>query len=208
MCYDDILHVADLKTRPSRNARLRREQGIEADALTQVTEYFHPRAQEIVATLPTPWGRRCEDSPRIMRILTRLFDKGRQIRTDRISGYALLWLLAGLRPLRRKLLRHTQETKHLNKLTSLARETASPDYDLACEILRCQRLIKGYSDTHARGHSKFERVIGAIDMLRGRKDAADWLRRLREAALNEEGLEALDGALRTVASFTADGKTS
>ena len=75
------------------------------------------------------------------------------------------------------------------------------DYQLAVELLRCRRLIKGYSDTHARGQNKFDRVCGAATLLVGRKDAADWIRRLREAALEDEAGEALDGALRTVNSF-------
>jgi indolepyruvate ferredoxin oxidoreductase beta subunit len=61
--------------------------------------------------------------------------------------------------------------------------------------------VKGYSDTHARGLSKFDRVTGAVPLLRGRPDAADWLRRLREAALKDEEGRALDDALRTVRSF-------
>ncbi len=71
----------------------------------------------------------------------------------------------------------------------------------ASRSLRCRRLIKGYTDTHARGLSKYDRVVGALAMLRGRDDAADWLRRLREAALQDEKGEALDGALRTIESF-------
>ena len=35
----------------------------------------------------------------------------------------------------------------------------------------------------------------------GRPDAADWTRRLRQAALLDEKGEALDGALKTVRSF-------
>ena len=38
-------------------------------------------------------------------------------------------------------------------------------------------------------------------MLKGRADAADWLRRLREAALRDEKGEALEGGLKTIASF-------
>ena len=80
-------------------------------------------------------------------------------------------------------------------------EAAESDYALAVEITRCRRLIKGYSDTHARGMSKYDRVLSALPMLDGREDAADWLRRLREAALQDEKGETLDGALKTVASF-------
>jgi indolepyruvate ferredoxin oxidoreductase, beta subunit len=62
-------------------------------------------------------------------------------------------------------------------------------------------LIKGYSDTHARGQSKFDRVLAAARRLRGRPDAAQWVRRLRQAALSEEEDTALAGALATIDTF-------
>ena len=60
--------------------------------------------------------------------------------------------------------------------------------------------IKGYSDTHARGESKFDRVMGAVPVL-GRSDGADWMRRLRDAALLDENGIALDDALKTIATL-------
>ena len=36
------------------------------------------------------------------------------------------------------------------------------NYDLAVEVIACRRLVKGYSDTHARGQSKFDRVLAAL----------------------------------------------
>ena len=41
-------------------------------------------------------------------------------------------------------------------------------------------------------------------MLAGRDDAAEWLERLREAALQDEKGEALDGAIKTVESFAVN----
>ena len=70
------------------------------------------------------------------------------------------------------------------------------------EVLdRCRRLVKGYSDTNARGLSKFDRVTQATLSIAHRDDAADWCRRLREAALKDEEGKALDGAIRTIQSF-------
>jgi indolepyruvate ferredoxin oxidoreductase beta subunit len=40
-----------------------------------------------------------------------------------------------------------------------------------------------------------------IALVAGRQDAADWARRLREAALQDEEGSALDGALATIRSF-------
>ena len=103
------------------------------------------------------------------------------------------------------MLRHRVETAHLERWLALAVETAQHDRALAVEIMACRRLIKGYSDTHARGEAKFDKVLAALPMLAGRVDAADWLRRLREAALRDEKGEALEGALKTVASFGDKG---
>ena len=68
-------------------------------------------------------------------------------------------------------------------------------------MLRCRRLIKGYSDTHARGLTKFDSVMNGAQMVKGRKDAPDWVARLREAALQDPEGKALSGALETIRSF-------
>ncbi|WP_299030629.1 indolepyruvate oxidoreductase subunit beta family protein [uncultured Sulfitobacter sp.] len=202
MCYDDILRVADLKTRASRHNRLRGEQEIPEGGIVHVTEYFHPRAQEVCGTMPATIGAWIEARPRAFALLDRIVNKGRRIRTDGLTGFGLLWLVSTLKPHRRKFLRHRYETAHLERLLSAATHAAPADVALAIEILTCQRLIKGYSDTHIRGHSKFDKVIGALGILTGRADAADWIKRLRQAALADEKGEALEGALATVRSFT------
>ena len=78
-------------------------------------------------------------------------------------------------------------------------------YDLAVEILNSRRLVKGYSDTHARGTSKFERVVSAVPMLAVRTDGAEWMRRLISSALKDEAGSDLDGALRTVRGLESNG---
>jgi indolepyruvate ferredoxin oxidoreductase beta subunit len=72
---------------------------------------------------------------------------------------------------------------------------------LALEILKCRRVVKGYSDTHTCGRGKFDKVTGAVTLLAERDDAAEWVRRLREAALADADGTMLDGALRTVATL-------
>jgi indolepyruvate ferredoxin oxidoreductase, beta subunit len=114
----------------------------------------------------------------------------------------MLHVLGGLKGWRRKSLRHATETAHLDAWLATALAYLPANYDLAVEVIRCRRLIKGYSDTHARGLSKFDRVLSAIATVRDRPDAADWARRLREAALQDEEGKALDGAIATIKSFT------
>lgn len=201
MCYDDVIRVADLKTRATRSERIRDEVGDGPDAVISITEYFHPRAEEVCATLPRGLGAYIESSPRLYGAMERLFNRGRRIRTDRTSGFTVLYALGGLRRWRRKSLRHSRENEHRQRWLDAAYTQLGDDYDLAVEIIRCRRLIKGYSDTFARGMTKFGRVLGAVDLLKGRKDAAEWLRRLRDVALKDEKGEELDGAIATIESF-------
>ena len=201
MCYDDMIRVADLKTRSTRDRRVRKEVDVEKGSVLQVTEYFHPRIEEFCGTLPVGLGHYIESRPKLAAFLDRRVNRGRHIRTDSFTGFAMLWFIGGLRRWRRRLLRHKVEMEHLERWYELALSHAHENYAFGTEILNCRRLIKGYSDTHARAQSKFDRVLSALPMLKGRADAADWLRRLREAALKDEKGDMLDGALKTVATL-------
>jgi indolepyruvate ferredoxin oxidoreductase beta subunit len=201
MAYDDIIRVADLKTRGRRFDRIRKEMRVKDANLLQLTEFFHPRAEEIVGLFPAKLGARVEADPKWMARLDRWFNKGRRLRSDSLRAFLTLHLIGGLRGWRLRTLRHTQEQSHLARWLDLALGHVATNYDLAVELIRCRRLIKGYSDTHARGQSKFDRVVAATVAVAARPDAADWCRRLREAALQDEEGKALDGAIETIRSF-------
>jgi indolepyruvate ferredoxin oxidoreductase beta subunit len=106
-----------------------------------------------------------------------------------------------LKSRRRGNLRHTQELAHLERWLAVANGYLGQNYDLAVEVIKCRRLVKGYSDTHARGMSKFDKVLDGIALIAARDDAPDWACRLREAALKDEDGKALDGAIATIRSF-------
>ena len=57
MAYDDVIRVADLKTRAARHARIATEMGMDGDKVLRLTEFFHPRAEEIIGMLPARLGR-------------------------------------------------------------------------------------------------------------------------------------------------------
>jgi indolepyruvate ferredoxin oxidoreductase beta subunit len=201
MAYDDVMRVADLKTRASRFARVRAEAAARPEQLVYTTEFVHPRMEEVAGALPRSFGLWLESKPRLWKLLDRLVSRGRRVRTGRISSFLALYIVASLQRFRRGTLRHSREVAHRDAWLELARATAKSDYALAVEILEARRLVKGYSETHARGQSKFERVLAAARQLHGRPDAAQWVQRLRQAALMEEGDKALDGALATIATF-------
>ena len=208
MAYDDVFRVADLKTRGSRFARVRGEIAPARGAQMKLTEFMHPRAEEIVGMMPARLGRRLSASARAMRLIDRLFNKGRRLRTDRLLPFAQLYILGGLRRFRRGTLRHAIEMRHLEDWLAQALTYRRIDYALGVETLRNRRLVKGYSDTHARGLSKFDRVMDGVALLAGRDDAAHWCKLLREAALADEKGDQLEGALKTVRSFAGQAGTA
>jgi len=201
MAYDDIIRVADLKTRRERFERISAEMGAE-NSPVKLTEFFHPRAEEIAGMLPADLGAKFEQQPRWMARLDRWFSGSRRIRTHRLGSFLTLYLVGGLRGYRRRTLRHRHEQDHLIHWLAVCRQAAVTDYDLAVELLRSRRLVKGYSDTHARSLSKFDKVLQGAALVQGRQDAAKWVARLREAALQDEQGDALDGAIQTLKSFS------
>ena len=201
MAYDDVFRVAELKTRGSRFERLRAEIGVAPDQLVYTTEFMHPRLDEVLGSLPARIGKMFEQRPALVRRLDKFVNRGRRLNTSKLGGFLVLYVLAGLKRFRRATLRHAIELEHRNKWLALVKASAEVDYELAVEVLATRRLVKGYSDTHSRGQSKFERVMSAVKRLSGRPDAADWVRRLREAALRDEDGIALSGVLKTIDSF-------
>jgi indolepyruvate ferredoxin oxidoreductase beta subunit len=196
--YDDVIRVADLKIRAARVARVNAEVGAKPNEIVYSTEYLHPRAEEVCGAMPRGLGLFIEARPSLFHALDRLVNRGRRIDVGRIGGFLQLYLVASLRSRRRGNLRHERETAHREAWLAKACDTLPGNYDLAVEVLRCRRLVKGYSDTHARGSSKFDRVMAMADRLVARDDGAAWLERLRRAALMDEAGIALDGVVKTV----------
>jgi indolepyruvate ferredoxin oxidoreductase beta subunit len=164
---------------------------------------MHPRMEEVAGTMPAGIGRWLENSPRVFKALDRVVNKGRRVKTGTIRWFLMLYAVAALRRMRRRTLRHAVEIDHIAGWLATAEKTLATNYDLAVEVIACRRLVKGYSDTHARGRSKFDRVLAALPMLVDRADGADWLKRLKQAALMDEDGKALDGAVKTVATLDA-----
>jgi indolepyruvate ferredoxin oxidoreductase beta subunit len=201
MAYDDVIRVADLKTRDSRFARVREEVQARDDQIVYSTEFMHPRMEEVCGTLPAGLGLWIEARPRLVASLRRLVDRGRRVRTGTVGWFLMLYVLAGWRRHRRGTLRHRREQAHLKTWLEQARSTARRDIALGVELLEARRLVKGYSDTHDAGEGKFSRLMAMARRLEGRADAADWMRRMRQAALADAEGRALDDTIRTIESF-------
>ena len=118
-----------------------------------------------------------------------------------VSWFLMLYALAGWRRFRRGTLRHRREMAHLQAWLDQALAAARRDGALGVELLEARRLVKGYSDTHDAGEGRFSRLMAMARRLEGRADAADWMRRLRQAALADAEGRALDDTIKTIESF-------
>jgi indolepyruvate ferredoxin oxidoreductase beta subunit len=112
-----------------------------------------------------------------------------RIKSHTVSGFLRLWLLARLRPWRRRSLRFQQEQALIERWLDNIRRAAVGDYQLALEIVECANLNKGYGETFERGRHNFLQIMNrVIEPATGRdreEGKADRLRQLREAALND-----------------------
>jgi indolepyruvate ferredoxin oxidoreductase beta subunit len=201
MTYDDVIRVADLKTRSDRRARIENELELSPNQVLQTTEFMHPRMEEVMGILPVGFGRWLGARPRLLGWLDRRVNKGRRVRTYSLPWFFALYVVGGLRGMRRRSLRHAIETAHRDQWLKAATEAVRTNYQLGVEVLQCRRLVKGYSDTLSRGLSKFDKTLAAIKLVERREDAADWARRLREAALKDSAGKELDGVIQTIKSF-------
>jgi indolepyruvate ferredoxin oxidoreductase beta subunit len=197
MAFDDPIRVADLKIRGERLDTVAREVRLAPGQIMSVTEYMHPRLQEVCETLPAAIGETILHSPRLSKLLGPLFAQGRHVTTTSLRWYLVLRLLAAMRPIRRKSLRYRAEQQRIESWLDLAATAARQDVAAALEILVCQSLIKGYSDTFERSLRNFETVMTvARERLLGRSDAARQIAALREAALADEEGTALGCAVQ------------
>lgn len=202
MSYDDLPRVAELKTRAARFVRIRQELGAQPGDVVVLEDYFHPRLEELTATLPRALGAWIEASPRLRRALAPRIDRGRRLHLHKPSHLLLLRLVAGLGRWRRASLRHARETAHLEAWLARVERAVAADPAFAVELLRCRRVVKGYSDTHARGSSRFDQLMQAADRLHGRADAAPQLAALLRAALADAEGRQLAVALQALAPQT------
>jgi indolepyruvate ferredoxin oxidoreductase, beta subunit len=190
MTFEDTIRVADLKTRAARFARVHAEVRAAPGQLLGITEFMKPRVAEIAGTLPAAIGAWVLASPRVSRWLGRLTGSKR-IRTNTVCGFLLLHALGGLKRWRRGTLRYAEENRRIEAWLARIERLAPAHYDLAVELARAQRLIKGYGETHERGWKSFTTLLSRLEVLAARADGAAVLARLHEAALADEDGEAL-----------------
>ncbi len=185
MSWEDTIRVAELKVRKKRFERVRGEVGVQDGQQLNINEFMHPRLEEIAETMPAGIGRWLLKPGIAHNVLGYFTQAGRVVQTSSLGGYMLLWFLSRFRAIRRKTLRYEMETPRIEQWLAYIAKTAAINPSLALEVAMCQRLVKGYSDTHARGLKNYLTLMGIVEN-QGSKLAPATLRDLRDAALADE----------------------
>ena len=209
MSYEDIIRVADLKTRASRFARVRREVGARDAEPVVVTDYLKPGVEEVASLLPPALGRRVRAWAE-RRGKLDAYNVGIHIRTSSIGGYLLVRSLARLKPWRPRSYRYAEEQALIERWLAAVRAAAPHSSALALEIVACAGLLKGYGETLRRGRASFLAILDALVENPAAGDAAARvaaIRKAREAALADPEQKALAKALGRPVTWLHAAKT-
>ena len=210
MAFDDIVRVADLKSRASRWARVTGEVKAKPDDLLRVYDHFKPGAPEFAALLPTGlatkvlnWDKRRIASSKAPWALPL------KIGTHSIFGMLSLRLLASLKWLRVRGSRFAHEQAMIDQWLDAVISGTQTHWQLGHELALCGRLIKGYGATNERAKENLLHIINHLAKAAGldshedpQEDPHDdnvarvkAIAAARGAALSDEAGKALDQAL-------------
>ena len=209
MAYEDIIRVADLKTRASRFARVRKEVGAREGEPVVVIDYLKPGVEEAASLLPPALGRRLL-AWATARGKLDAYNVGMHVKTSGVGGYLLVRALAWLKPWRPRSLRYAEEQALIERWLTAVRDAAPRSTALALEIAACAGLLKGYGETHRRGRSNFLAILDALVENPDTTDAvaqAAAIRKAREAALADPEQKALGQALGRPVTWLRAEKT-
>lgn len=191
MCFEDIPRVAQLKIRPDRFAEIQQEVKAEPDQPLQVTEFFHPRIEEVAALMPERMGRGLLASTFWCRQLSRFLGP-RKLRTDTLTIYLTLRFLASLRRMRRMTFGYAHENQMIETWSAAVLSAAAADQQAAIALAESGRMVKGYGDTRHRTTSRLLRIVTEYS---SRRLSADEIITLREAAMLDDTAPPFDAAL-------------
>ena len=160
MAYEDAIRVAQLKTRPSRFDRIRREKGALRGEIV-VTDFLKPDLDEIYGILPhrlvAPFARWAERRwPHGRPAL------GQHVKTTTVLGYLRVWVLTLLRPLRPISHRAHEEHVRIDRWLAALARCVGWDRALALEVARGAQLVKGYGDVRRRMRAHFDTLLASV----------------------------------------------
>jgi indolepyruvate ferredoxin oxidoreductase beta subunit len=199
MAFDDIIRVADLKSRASRWDRVTQEVKAKEGDVLKVYDHFKPGVPELAALLPQGLANRLLrwDRARVARGQAP-WSMPLKVARHALWGMASLRLLASLRVLRPLGSRYATEQALIEEWLSGIEAATRLSPALGLELARCGQLIKGYGSTNERVKDNLLHILRHVCGPASKvplAEQAEAVARIRNAALQDEAGQALDQAL-------------
>ena len=196
MAFDDIVRVADLKSRATRAARVRGEVKVGEHDLLKVYDHFKPGVPEFAALLPPSLAQRLTAWDR-SRVLAGLepWAMPLKVGTHTAFGMVALRTLAGFKWLRVRGSRFAFEQQMIGRWLEGILAGTRRGWALGHEVALCGRLIKGYGATNERGKENLLHVLEHLAVLPDAATATKAIADARAAALADDAGKALDATL-------------
>jgi indolepyruvate ferredoxin oxidoreductase beta subunit len=196
MAFDDIVRVADLKSRASRWQRVKDEVKAGDDDLLRVYDHFKPGTAEFAALLPPALAARLLGWERRRALQGKpAWALPLKVGAHTVSGMLALRLLANLRWLRVRGSRYDTEQAMIEHWLAGVVDGLRRHWSLGHELALCGRLIKGYGSTNERGKENLLHVLKHLAPMPDAALAVEAMAAAREAALADDAGLALDAAL-------------
>jgi indolepyruvate ferredoxin oxidoreductase, beta subunit len=150
MSFEDVIRVAQLKTRPNRLARIRDELKVDASTPLVVTDYFKPGRDEMLSVVPKAFSWLVPNLKNGMAV---------HMKTGSAFGYAMLKFMAALKPLRARSAQNSEEQAAIEQWLSAVIQAAASDNYLACQTANLAIMARGYGRVRKTGLEKLKALF-------------------------------------------------
>ncbi len=161
MTYEDIPRVAQLKIKPDRFKKIKKEVTIKSNQILLIQDIFKPGINEIAAMLPARIGKWFIKNKKIMSYLP-FIGKGMKINSLTISGFIILKFLSSFRFIRPVSLRYNEEQKNIDIWINNLILSLNKSISFSEGLADMPQLLKGYGDTWDRGIKKYNKINDAL----------------------------------------------
>lgn len=159
MSYEDVIRVAQLKTRPDRFQKIRTELSIQDGAPLRITDFFKPGREESLGVLPR-WLNGMIPTP-----AKKESGQGMRLkwRTTSAWGFAGLKILASLKAIRPKGEQFAEEQARIENWLNAVRAAAPVDVELATGTAKLAIWSRGYGEIRRTGQDRLAKLLADYD---------------------------------------------
>jgi len=161
MTYEDIPRVAQLKIKPERFNKIKKEVKLEKEQLLIVQDIFKPGKNEIAAMLPRRIGKWISRRSKLLFFIP-FEGRGMKINSLSVTGFLILKFLSFFRFIRKSSFRYQEEQKSIEEWLNVVNKSIKVSVGFAEGLADMPQILKGYGDTWERGKLKYDKINNVL----------------------------------------------